>query len=173
MIKPYVDIATTQHNVERMGNMANTNRGKQFENIVRDCLNKVADTTVIRLHDQTTGFQGSKNPCDLVVYHHPNQYLLECKSTHGNTLPLSNITDFQYSSLLEFGTNYGCIAGILCWWIDNDVTKFIPIDIIKRLKDNGAKSIRYDYDDANIVSISGVKKRVFFDYDFADLFDSF
>lgn len=41
-----------------------TNRGKQFENVVRQAFEKVPGVSIDRLHDQTTGFKGSQNICD-------------------------------------------------------------------------------------------------------------
>lgn len=154
------------------------NRGKQFENIIKEAFEKVNNTSVIRLHDQTSGFRGSFNPCDFIVYHYPNMYAIECKSIHGNTFPLSNITDNQYKGLLNLSKTYGIIAGVICWWVDKDVTKFIPIQMIQALKNMSKKSIRYDEEvfcDSNgygyvTTTIKGKKKRVFFDYNFNDFF---
>lgn len=40
------------------------NRGKQFEDVVREALEKVPGVSIDRLHDQTTGWKGSTNICD-------------------------------------------------------------------------------------------------------------
>jgi len=156
------------------------NRGKQFEDIIQKAMEEVKDTVVVRLHDQTTGFAGSKNPCDYVVFHSPLFYAIECKSVHGNTLPFSNITDFQWQSLLEMSNYTNVVAGIICWWIDKDVTRFIPIQTLQELKSLGYKSVRYDagipdylnYTDSEycMVEIDGKKKRVFFDYNMEQFF---
>lgn len=158
------------------------NRGKQFEDIIQKAMEEVKDTVVVRLHDQTTGFAGSKNPCDYVVFHSPLFYAIECKSVHGNTLPFSNITDYQWQSLLEMSNNSNVVAGILCWWVDKDVTRFIPIQVLEYLHQHGDKSIRYDCDFFcekltkagwsihPIIDIRGMKKRVFFDYDMDKFF---
>ena len=143
------------------------NRGKQFEEIVRKSFEKVPDTSVIRLHDQTNGFAGSTNPCDFIVYHYPNMYAIECKSVHGNTLPFSHISDNQWKGLDKLSKIKGVMAGVLCWWVDKDVTRFIQIGILNGLKENGLKSIRYD--NALGKLINGKKKRVFFDSDMEDL----
>ena len=44
------------------------NRGKKFEDVVRQAFEKVPNVSIDRLHDQTTGFKGSQNICDLIVY---------------------------------------------------------------------------------------------------------
>lgn len=157
------------------------NRGKDFEKVIKESFEKVPNTSVVRLHDQTNGFAGSTNPCDFLIYHTPCLYALECKSVHGNTLPLSNITKFQWQSLLDMSKVDGVIAGVICWWIDKDVTKFIPIQVLEDEKYREAKSIRYDADlglgfvNSNgilvpIVQIQGKKKRVFFDYNMEEFF---
>lgn len=153
--------------------MGNINRGKQFENIIKEAFEKVPNTSVVRLHDQTTGYIGSSNHCDFIVYHKPVELHLECKSVHGNTFPFSNITDTQYKGLLEKSKVDGVIAGVIVWWADKDVTKFIPIQMLQALKNMGKKSIRYDEEvfcDSNgdgyvTTTIEGKKKRVFFEYD--------
>lgn len=146
------------------------NRGKKFESVIREAFEKVPDVSIDRLHDQTNGFKGSQNICDFIVYREPYEYYFECKSVHGNTLPFSNITETQWNGLLEKSKIDGVFAGVICWWIDKDVTKFIPIQILDDLKRNhNYKSYRYDYSHWNgiqkTIEIKGKKKRVFFDYD--------
>ena len=151
------------------------NRGKQFESIIQESFEKIENVSVIRLHDQTTGFKGSANPCDFLVYHKPYLYAIECKTIHGNTFPLSNISDFQWKSLLRMSDIEGIFAGIIVWWVDKDVTKYISIKELEQIKQNGFKSISYDhfkfyplpypYSSFSVVDIPGKKKKVFFDYD--------
>lgn len=153
------------------------NRGKQFEQCLKEAFQKVPNTTVVRLHDQTTGFAGGKNPCDFIIYHRPIMYAIECKSVHGNILPFSNITDYQWSELLKFSEVEGMLAGVICWWIDKDVTMFLPIQIINDLRYNqGYKSYRFDWFHWNglqeTIKIKGQKKRVFFEYDMEDFFNN-
>ena len=145
------------------------NRGKKFEEVIKEAFEKVPNTSVVRLHDQTNGYLGGRNHCDFIVYHKPLEYHIECKSVHGNTLPFTNITDNQWEGLLEKSKIKGVVAGVICWWTDKDVTKFIPIQVLEALKDCNYKSLRYDYYvlnvDMPIIDIAGKKKRVFFDYD--------
>ena len=144
------------------------NRGKQFEVVIKEAFEKVPGVSIDRLHDQTNGFVGSSNICDFIVYKEPNEIYIECKSCHGNTFPLSNITDNQRKGMLEKSNIYGVLAGVIIWWVDKDLTVFVPIKEIQRLKDEDHKSIS-----ANAVldgyiwcyEILGKKKRVFFDYD--------
>lgn len=146
------------------------NRGKQFETVVREAFEKVPNVSIDRLHDQTTGWKGSSNICDFIVYREPYEYYFELKSVHGNTLPFSNITDTQWRGLLEKSKIEGVFAGVICWWIDKDVTKFIPIQILNGLRDTGEyKSYHFNWvhwDSVNrTIEIKGKKKRIFFEYD--------
>lgn len=140
----------------------NQNRGKQFEEVIKKSFEKIPNVSVDRLHDQTTGYLGSKNICDFIVYKKPYEYYIECKSIHGNTFPLSNITDNQFRGLLEKSKIKGVFAGVIVWFVDKDVTIFVEINDLKVAKDLGDKSIRFD---EPYIKLQGKKKRVFFDYD--------
>ena len=153
------------------------NRGKKFEDVIRESFEKVPGVSIDRLHDQTTKFKGtSANICDFIVYREPYEYYIECKSVHGNTLSIhsndpkhkyGNISNTQWEGLLEKSQIEGVTAGIICWWIDKDVTLFLPIQILNQFKRVGNKSVRYDISEyiGNVIEIKGKKKRVFFDYD--------
>lgn len=141
------------------------NRGKQFEKVIQTCFEELLDTSVDRIHDQTNGYLGSRNICDFSVYRYPNKYYFECKTVHGNLLPFSNISSGQWKGLLEKSGIKGCTCGIICWWIDKDVTKFIPIQVLDKLKRVGKKSIRYDDNSFDNLEIDGTKLRTFFRYD--------
>lgn len=143
-----------------------TNRGKDFENVIREAFERVSNTMVTRLPDPVQGYLGYRNICDFLIYHYPYFYCIECKSVHGNTLPFSNITDNQWEGMLKAAQYKGVIAGVICWWVDKDETRFIPIQALEVMRQTGIKSIRYDFPDCpEIISVQGKKKRVFFDYD--------
>jgi len=152
--------------------MNRKSRGKDFEGVVKVCFEKVPDTHVYRIPDQMTYKYGSSNPCDFFIYHKPILYAIECKATNKPSLPFANISEYQWSQLLEMSQVSGVIAGILCWYTNFDKTVFIPIQFLETLKQNGAKSIRYDADDLAIIEIQGEKKRVFWNYDFNSFFQS-
>ena len=150
------------------------NRGKQFEQIIETCLIKTRGVSIDRIHDQTNGFKGSSNICDYIVYRYPYQYYFECKSVHGNTLSIfgttekhkyGNITNKQWEGLKEKAKIAGVLAGVICWWVDKDITRFIPIQVLEYARAIGNKSIRYDDFVSSIIDLEGKKKRVFFDYD--------
>lgn len=148
------------------------NRGKQFEQVIREAFEKVPNVSIDRLHDQTTGFIGSSNICDFIVYRKPYEFYFECKSVHGNTLPFRNITETQWSGLLEKSKIPGVFAGVICWWVDMDITAFVPIQFLEWQRCIGRKSLHYSLAvDAyfekwiNCTKVQGKKKRVFFEYD--------
>lgn len=159
------------------------NRGKDFEGEVQTALEKDERTYVLRLYDPQGGYAGVANPCDFIVYHHdewsvPEMYMLECKSLHGDRLSIygndpkkkyGKVSNKQWEGMLE-ASKHGVVAGVLIWWIDRDVTKFIPIQDLQRMREEGLKSIKYDVQAFNI---EGTKKRVYFDYDFKTFFENF
>lgn len=156
-----------------------TNRGKDFECVIRDAFSRVDNTSVVRLPDPTNGYLGIRNISDFIVYNYPYQYFIECKSVHGNTLNIhtnnprnkyGNISNNQWDGMLEVSKIHGVVAGVICWWVDFDVTKFIPILSLQDMRDEGLKSIRYDDTEHYMIPITGVKKRIFFDYDMNTFF---
>ena len=120
------------------------NRGKDFEDVIKNSFLKLDNVSIDRLHDQTNGYKGSSNISDFIVYKYPHQYYFECKCCYGNTLNFHNITDNQRKGLLEKSNIDGVIAGIIVWFIDHDTTYFMPIQIIEKLKICRIKSTRSD-----------------------------
>ena len=147
------------------------NRGKDFEEVIKQSFLKVPNVSVDRLPDPTNGYLGIRNVCDFIVYKYPRQYYVECKSVHGNTFPLANLSRNQYDGMLEKSKIAGVVAGVFIWFVDHDVTVFVPIDQIKHAKEYDKKSIRYDDTFVRYIPIVGKKKRVFFDYDMTDFFE--
>ena len=146
--------------------MGGENRGKQFENAVRKAFEKWENVSIDRLYDQTTGYKGSCNICDFIVYYNPMQIYIECKSVHGNTLNFNNISDNQWNGLLKKSHIPGVEAGVMVWFIDMDITVYVPIQELKLHRAKGVKSLNIkDLKNYNYIVIPGVKKRIFFDYD--------
>ena len=117
------------------------------------------------------GYSGVANICDLIVYHFPYQYFIECKSHYGNTLPLTCITQNQLQGMYEMSKISGVHAGVIVWFIDKDITYYKDIRKIVALKELGVKSLRFD--DEDVIPIVGQKKRIFFDYEMPDFFRVF
>ena len=151
--------------------MAKPNRGKQFEEVIKKSFEKVPEVSIDRIPDQMSGYYGSKNICDFVIYRQPKLLYIECKAVYGNTFPLSRLTDNQFWGLLEKSKIGGVRAGVIIWFIDKDVTQYVPISVIDNYKNLNIKSIRWDDPNPKIKYIQGTKRRIFFDYDMEKLLD--
>lgn len=168
--------------------------GKEFERQVFKNFSQVDDVSIDRIPDQVTKYKGSSsNICDFIVYKKPTLLYLECKSVHGNTLSIysvpkkgkdgklhgfyGNIRDNQWEGLLEKSHIPGVKAGVLVWFVDKDVTMYLPIGALEYAKQCGDKSIRFDtnkfdlFADDTIISIPAKKKRTLFEYDFSEFFN--
>lgn len=140
------------------------NRGKQFEDIIREQFKKLKNVVTIRLYDVTSGYINQNNICDLIVYNEGTLNLIECKAVHGTTLNFkSHIKENQWNGLLEESYKSGVNAGILVWFIDYDITLWLEIQYLQDLKESGYKSFNVK-DKMYVYQLLGVKKRVFFEY---------
>lgn len=153
------------------------NRGKNFEGVVQECIEQLEDVYILRLYDPQGGYAGVSNPCDFIAYDGGQMYMLECKALHGNTFSIfsndpkkkyGKVSNTQWEGMLEATQHNGVVAGLLIWWVDKDVTRFIPIQQAEQLRNTGAKSIKYDTDLG--IPIEGRKKRVYYEYDFENFF---
>lgn len=154
--------------------MKKRNLGKKLEEAIKEALNIPEEhISIDRLPDPMGGYSGVKNICDFTCYKFPFNYFLECKSTYDNTLNFkSDITTDQWDGMLDKSKYFGCLAGVCVWFISYDVTAFVPIQELQRLKDEGKKSLHIDdldREDLIHFDISGIKKRVYFSYDGLDL----
>lgn len=142
-------------------------RGKKFEQAVREAFEKNPNISIDRLPDPTGGYLGVRNICDFIVYKYPFQVYLECKVQQGNTLNFeSRISDSQWNGLLEKSKIPGVVAGVLVWFIDHDVTTFVPIQELEMLRGGqGQKSLHINHLKTCFnIPLEGKKRRIFFDY---------
>ncbi len=141
------------------------NRGKKFEDIIRKAFEAMPDVSVDRLRDAPRKLKGVDNPSDFIVYKKPHEIYVECKSHKGNTLPFSCIREEQLKGMGEKSLIDGVKAGIIIWYIDHDLTVWIPIcDVLWWFKE-GNKSINVkDLSKMKHIVIQGKKKRIYFDY---------
>lgn len=145
--------------------MAN-NRGKKFEDVVKKAFEQVDGVSIDRLRDAPKKLKGVDNPSDFIVYKKPHEIYVECKSHKDNTLPFSCIREEQIRGMSEKAKIEGVKAGIIIWFIDHDLTYWVPIDEVVCWRDMGNKSINIkDIYKFNYIEITGEKKRVYFDYD--------
>jgi penicillin-binding protein-related factor A (putative recombinase) len=155
------------------------NRGKKFEQVIRESFERVPGVSIDRLNDNTAGFKGIAGICDFIVYREPYEYYFECKSINRGTFPFSNITDTQWNGLLQKSQIKGVFAGIIVWFIKDEVTCFIPIQLLVELKNGGHKSINVKHVDNFVYELGGAfklvgkKKRIFYEYDMVEFFTHF
>lgn len=148
------------------------NRGKQFESKVKeDWERSLPESVLLRLPDQMSGYAGySSNICDYIGFAGRCLWLVECKSIHGNTLPFTNLR--QYDKLLAYKDKPYTHPGVILWWVDLDKVAFIPIQSIEKMKADNKKSINIkmlNSDEYFLLEIPSKKKRVFMDSDYSIL----
>lgn len=80
--------------------MGNDGLGKEAEDKIRDWVLSLPSYSFYRIKDQMTGFYGSSNPCDFIVYRLPYMCYLEAKATWKDRFDFSNITDTQRTELV-------------------------------------------------------------------------
>lgn len=106
------------------------------------------------------------------MYKYPVLLYLEAKSRYGNTFYLQDLT--QYSKLIQHNNIKGVFPTVLIWFIDHDQVIAFPISSIKKMKEDGLKSINIkDYDKYPHVKIPSIKKRIFMDSDYSVLFGKY
>ena len=88
------------------------NRGKQFEDrFKKDWQETVSDSMIYRLYDTTAGFKAIANAGDFICYKYPSCFIIDCKSKEGNTLPFSDLR--QYDKMLEYKNIPGLHVGFI------------------------------------------------------------
>ena len=120
-------------------------RGKEFEKKVKQILEITPEVSMDRLPDQVSGFCGSTNICDFIVFKYPYLHYLECKSVKEHIFPISNISKIQFEGMLEKSKIFEVRAGVLIWFVDYKKLYFIDIRVINKLKLNKEKSINIKY----------------------------
>lgn len=150
------------------------NRGKQFEDKFKhDWLLTVPGSMCYRLYDTTSGYKAISNVGDFICYKYPFVYLIDCKSTQGNTLSFNDIRQFE--KMCEYYPIEGVKVGVMWWSIKNDKVVWIPINTLIQLKKDNKKSfnIKMLNDDTYYaLEIPSYKKRVFMDSDYSYLIEN-
>lgn len=152
--------------------------GKKFEAKVKSDWDKIHGAVLERLYDVAIGYATVSNVADFVGYYHPTLYYIECKTTQGNTLNFAQLT--QYDKLIERTGIYGVVPGVVLWFYDHDIVCFIHINEIKKMKENGCKSVNVKMLDGefngvkyDILKIPSKKKRTYMDSDYTVLFEKY
>ena len=148
------------------------NRGKKFENRFKiDWVESVNDSFIYRLNDQMSGYLGSSNVCDFICYKYPNIFLIDAKSIQGNTLPFSDLR--QYDQMLEYKNIKGVRVGFIVWFVDHDKVLWIPVQTMEKIQKEGLKSYNirkmFGNDDYPILEIPSYKLRTFMKSNYSEL----
>lgn len=137
------------------------NRGKQWEEKVKEDLSKLIDVSLERVPDQLTGYKNtSQNPCDFYCYVYPHFYYIEAKSVTGNTF---SVEFAQYERLLARSGRKGVRAGVVLWWVPHQKVAYVPVRTFQKLIKDGKKSVNIKMlgqDEYRIIEIPSVTKRV-------------
>lgn len=146
------------------------NKGKNFEERFKEDWKKsFPNGTIDRLYDPTSGFLSITNICDFICYNYPNIFYIECKSCQGASLPFANIT--QYDKLkMKIGIE-GVRVGVVLWLYEKDKVFYIPASTIKRMKEEGKKSVglKAVEEGYNIIEIPSTKLRTYMKSDYSIL----
>jgi len=120
----------------------NDDLGKKAELKIREWLDRPEDGYCFdRIPDQLTGFYGSSNICDFVLYKSPNMYYIESKATWGDRFDFVRLTEIQRKGLLRKSKILG-VHGIVVVLFATDKRAFvIEIGQLQSLIDKGIKSI--------------------------------
>lgn len=140
------------------------NKGKMWERCFQESWKATFPSSfILRIPDQQSGYIGtSSNISDFIAFKSPYLYLIECKSTKGNTLPLSNLK--QYERLLLYKDLPYVKIGFIVWWIDKGVTAWVPLHSVTDIKNDNKKSIHVDYVKKklyNIIEVPNTIKRIY------------
>lgn len=148
------------------------NRGKEFENVFRkDWQKSFPNTFLMRLPDQTSGFYGSKNPCDFIAYNGQTLFLIECKACSGASIPLKNLT--QIDALYQYSLCKGVKAGFVVWLYEKDIVMYVSAYTAKCIEAAGEKSIGIrNLSKYKITVVPSVKKKVFMESDYSFMGDT-
>ena len=149
------------------------NLGKKFEErFEKDFSNLGEDASIDRIKDTMGRRYGVSNICDYICYLYPLCYYIELKSHKGNTFPLSNLT--QYDKLKYKIGKKGVRVGVIVWFRDHDVVTYTPIAEVKKMLEDGVKSINIKYlktGEYKMYNIPSEKLRTFMRSDYSILKD--
>lgn len=120
----------------------NDRLGKEAEDKIREWLNKPElGYCFDRIPDQMTGFYGSKNICDFTLFKCPNFYYIESKSTWEDRFDFNQITEHQFSNMLEKSKIENVYAIVIVLFATYQRAVALHIEDIDLLIKSGTKSI--------------------------------
>lgn len=116
--------------------------GKKAEAKIQEWLDRPAEGySFDRIPDQMTGFFGSKNICDFTCFKSPYMYYIESKATENDRFDFSMLTETQHDGLLAKSQIENVFGWVIVLFVTYKRAFVIDIREIKRLEDEGKKSI--------------------------------
>lgn len=117
--------------------------GKKAEGKIKEWLDRPEEGySFDRLPDQMTGFYGSSNICDFILFKAPNMYYIESKATYNDNFPFAMLTDDQYNGLLNKSKIEGVKGLVIVLFASYQRAFILDIrDIDAQIKSGGPKSI--------------------------------
>ncbi len=146
------------------------NRGKQYEQKLKEDFSKLPGAYIYRVPDQLGGLKGQTGICDFIGFCYPSIFFLEAKTILGNTFPLTNFT--QFDKLMSIPDYKGIHRGVMIWFQDHCRVIYVPVLTIDKMKKDGKKSVnikKIDEEGYEYINIPSVQKRVFLDSDYSVL----
>lgn len=169
--------------------MTGNDTGKQFEKDFKDSALLYPDIYIERFKDSS--FHGkietvrvAQNPCDYIMYKHPNLFLLEMKSTKSTSFSFSDkiIKQHQIDSLIKASEINGVKAGFLFNFREREFKKFpfikensvyyVPIEKFLNFRKKTTKT-SINEDDCKLLGyqLKQRKKKIHFEYDIYDMIE--
>lgn len=144
------------------------NEGKLFEKHFRGSI--PSSIYHYRLKDDTSGFAGIANPCDIFIYRYPSMYLMELKSHKGLSIPFTAIRKAQWEGLDKAKDYKGIYAGVIVNMREHDITFYIPIENLLEFRDTcGKKSMNIEDMKKIGLVVGQTLKRKYYNYHIEDL----
>lgn len=122
--------------------MGNDGLGKKAESRIKEWLDRPWEGYCFdRLPDQMTGFYGSKNICDFILFKSPNFYYLESKSTWSDRFDFTMITENQMKKMSEKSDIDHVFSFVIVLFATHQRAFVFNIRDIKRLQESDIKSL--------------------------------
>lgn len=122
--------------------MRDDSLGKKAEHKIKEWLDHPEDGySFDRLPDQLSGYYGSKNICDFILFKYPSFYYIESKSTWQDRFDFDNISEYQREHLLDKSKIYEVYSLVIVLFATYKRAFMFQIQDIQNLLDNNIKSL--------------------------------
>jgi penicillin-binding protein-related factor A (putative recombinase) len=119
-----------------------TQLGKKAEGKLKSWLDMPEEGFfMLRLPDQLTGFYGSTNMCDFLLYKKPNFYPIESKATYQDRFDFSMISENQHKDLMKASQVDGVTSYVAVLFASYKRLFLLDIRDIVKLEEAGTKSL--------------------------------